>query len=291
MAFQFERTDRTVQAGVRRIASKEIKFALATLDDEDRPLAERIHTARKAIKKLRGLIRLVRPGFTTFAVENAALRKAGRSLSGLRESEVASATLAALAEGAGLSDAELSDISGPLIDRHAAEHEALEPALEEFRSVLEALGRRTEKWRIKGKEFGAVEKGLADTWANSRRAMKRAVKRGRDEDFHDWRRRAKDHWYHVRLLAPIWPEAMAPHVAAADRLGAALGDYNDLSQVIRDLADGGGSGSACARLVAVATRRQAALRAEAILLGRRLFAGPSEALTRRWRAWWKIWRE
>jgi CHAD domain-containing protein len=291
MAFEFERTDRTVQAGVRRIVAEEIEAALAALDDEGRPLPERIHAARKAVKKLRGLIRLVRPGFPAYATENAALRKAGRRLSGLRESEVARATLATLAEGAGLSQAEMANIAAPLLDRRAAEHEALEQALDEFVAAMEAIRGRATKWRIKGKEFGAVERGLADTWSKARRALKRAAQRGRDEDLHDWRKRAKDHWYQTRLLFPIWQEAMAPHLAAADRLGVALGDYNDLSQIIRDLAEGDGNDGARARLVEEAVRRRAALREETIPLGRRLFAGPSEALIRRWRAWWKIWRE
>lgn len=291
MAFQFERTDRTVQAGVRRIAAEEIEAALATLDDQGRPLAERIHAARKAVKKLRGLIRLVRPGFPAYATENAALRKAGRRLSGLRESEVARATFATLAEGAKLSEGEAASISAPLLDRHAAEHAALEQALEEFRAAMAVTRGRAGKWRIKGKEFGAVEKGLADTWAKARKAMKRAAKRGRDEDFHDWRKRVKDHWYQARLLSPIWPEAMAPHIAAADRLGMALGDYNDLSQMIRDLAEGDGNEAGRARLVEEAGKRREALLHEASLLGRRLFAGPPEALTRRWRGWWKVWRE
>jgi CHAD domain-containing protein len=291
MAFEFERTDKTVQAGVRRIVAEEIETALAALDDEGRPLPERIHAARKAVKKLRGLIRLVRPGFPAYAAENAALRKAGRRLSGLRESEVARATLATLAEGAGLSEAEMVGIDAPLLDRHAAEHEALQPALEEFRAAMEAIRGRARNWRIKGKEFGAIDRGLADTWAKTRKALKRAAKRGRDEDFHEWRKRAKDHWYQTRLLSPIWPEAMAPHLAAADRLGVALGDYNDLSQIIRNLAEGDGNEVPRAKLVEEAARRRAALHEEASLVGRRLFAGPSRALTRRWRDWWTLWRE
>ncbi|MDH3264343.1 MAG: CHAD domain-containing protein, partial [Paracoccaceae bacterium] len=94
MAFQFERDDKTVQAGVRRIAREDVDAALAILDDASSPLAERVHEARKAVKKLRGLIRLVRQGFAGYDAENAALREAGRSLSGLREAEVARTTLA-----------------------------------------------------------------------------------------------------------------------------------------------------------------------------------------------------
>lgn len=290
MTYQFELTDKTVQAGARRIAVQEVDVALAALDDADRPLAERIHAARKAVKKLRGLIRLVRPGFPGYRAENAALRSAGRRLAGLRESEVARATLATLVRAAQIPEGETAEIAAPVHDRHAAELEALEQAIGEFRAALEATRGRAAKWRIEGREFRAVEKGLSETWAKARKAMKRAAKRGRDEDFHAWRKRVKDHWYQVRLLAPIWPEAMAPHLAAADRLGVALGDYNDLSLLIRDLAAGDGNEAARARLVEEAVRRRAALLDEASLLGRRLFAGPARAVTARWRGWWTLWR-
>jgi CHAD domain-containing protein len=290
MAFQFEQTDKTVQTGVRRIATEEVESALAALDDASRPLAERIHTARKAVKKLRGLIRLVRPVFAKYDTENTALREAGRRLSGLREAEVARATLASLAEDADLSEAETEDVAEPVQDRHATEHEALARAVEEFRATMVALQKRAETWRIRGKEFDALEKGLAGTWKDAGKAMKRALKSGRDKDFHEWRKRAKDHWYQARLLEPIWPEVMAPHVAAADRLGEALGEYNDLSVLIRDLAKGDGGDPARAKLVDEAGKRREALLDEASLLGRRLFAGPADTLTERWRVWWEVWR-
>ena len=38
--------------------------------------------------------------------------------------------------------------------------------------------------------------------------MRQARKRPGDRQFHDWRKRVKDHWYHCRLLKYLWPEPM-----------------------------------------------------------------------------------
>lgn len=290
MAFQFERSDKSVEKGVRRIAVEQVAEACAALDDTRRPLAERVHEARKAVKKLRGLIRLVRPGFEAYGDENDALRAAGRCISGLRETEVTQRTLASLADDAALTPEEHATAARDVAQRHAEEIAALDEAVTAFRATMQTLADRARHWSLDGKEFDALAPGLADTWSAAGKAMKRALKRGHDEDFHDWRKRAKDHWYQARLMTPIWPEMMAPHVAAADRLGEALGDYNDLSVLIRDLARGDAGDAARARLVEEALRRREALLDEARDLGHRLFAGPPEALTGRWQVWWQVWR-
>jgi CHAD domain-containing protein len=292
MAYQFSRKDKSVQGGVRRIAREEIAAALDALAEVSHPLPERVHEARKTVKKLRGLIRLVRPTFEAYAAENAALREAGRQLSGLRESEVARQTLFSLADAAAVPQAEAAGIGAPLLSRHAEEH--AEPSIEEslasFRAQMKALDARAARWRVDGQGFDAIEEGVGRSARQAKAAMKRALRTGRDEAFHDWRKRAKDHWYQARLLVPIWPEAMEPHVAAADRLGEALGAFNDLSVLIVELAPGDQGEAARARLLDEAAARRAALLDEAALLGRRLFAGPPEALAQRWRVWWEVWR-
>lgn len=291
MSFRFSTADATVEAGVRRIAAEQVAAALAALGGAGSPLAGRIHSARKAVKKLRGLVRLVRPVFDDYAAENDALREAGRHLSGPREAEVARATLAGLIETAGISKAEAKAVSARFNEGHADAHddEALAVSVAAFRASFEALARRAGHWSLAASGFDAVAPGLEATWAKARRAMKQARHEGEAEAIHTWRKRVKDHWYQARLLEPIWPEMMAPHVAAADDLGETLGLYNDLSEIVRHLSAADGD-AAADRLVAEARRRQGELLATAAPLSRRLLAGPPEALSARWRVWWKVWR-
>ena len=78
MAYRFSVTDRSVQAGVRRIACEQIDKAIAEIENTELPLDETIFQIRKRCKKIRGLLRLVRPSFDGYARENAIFRDAAR---------------------------------------------------------------------------------------------------------------------------------------------------------------------------------------------------------------------
>ena len=95
MGYRFER-DETVGDAFRRIARAqsdkaldEVGSAAANPADEDA-----IHDCRKRCKKLRGLIRLVRPALdqATYRAANEAFRDAARELSGLRDAQALLAT-------------------------------------------------------------------------------------------------------------------------------------------------------------------------------------------------------
>ncbi|MCQ9933930.1 CHAD domain-containing protein, partial [Staphylococcus aureus] len=91
-------------------------------------------------------------------------------------------------------------------------------------------------------------------------------------NLHEWRKRVKDHWYQARLLRPIWPAIMDPHVAAADTLGEILGQVNDLA-VLRDRLEAAPLEEALrSEARDLAGLRHGALMAQAIPLGRRLLA-------------------
>ena len=55
-----------------------------------------VHDVRKRIKKLRGLLRLLEPGFRAFRAENAAPARRGQALASLRDSTVRLATFDSL---------------------------------------------------------------------------------------------------------------------------------------------------------------------------------------------------
>ncbi len=296
MAYQFSRKDSTLTQGLRRIAAGEIEAALAASEPSPEPLAPRIHTMRKSVKKLRGLIRLVRPVFPDFAKENRALADAGHGISGLRDAEVMLAAFDSLATAAAAPAEVLAAARIPFARRHQNAHDdaALEATLRGYRTALARVAERAADWTLAADGFSALAPGLARTWEDAR-ATGRAARRAPDpEALHEWRKRVKDHWYQARLLRPIWPEAMAPHIAAADALGELLGRHNDLSVLTAlaaaDAAAGDTPAEAAAAIRAAAAQEQAGILGEATALALRLFAGSAECLTRRWRRWWKVWQ-
>src|SRR6056297_195459 len=87
MGYVLER-DESVEDGVRRIAREQLDDAVDDLENliDDDP-ADAVHDVRKRCKKVRGLVRLVRPslGEDTYRVANDTARDAGRHLSDLRD--------------------------------------------------------------------------------------------------------------------------------------------------------------------------------------------------------------
>jgi CHAD domain-containing protein len=286
MPYSIQPSDEDVESALRRIAREEAEGALAAIRAEV-DLGPRVHEMRKAVKKLRGLLRLVRPVFPEAGAENAVLRDAGRGLSGLRDAAVQLATLEDLSEG--MDAARRADLLAPF--QEAAPHHdarAGSEMLPPFADAMASLRDRSEGWTLRRDGWDALEPGLKATWEAARKAMKQARRHPEPEHLHEWRKRAKDHWYQARLLHPIWPAMMKPHVEAADELGEVLGDINDLA-VLRERLDLAPLAAALrSEARDLASLRHAELMARAIPLGRRLFAGPAVSLAARWGAWWTL---
>lgn len=287
MAFVFALTDRTLQAGLHRIARSEVRRIERQL--EAGPLAEgSVHDIRKRLKKLRAILRLLRSGMADQrAAETVILRDAGRALAGARDRAVRLASFDRL-----IGDQVPEDLAG-LRARLAADAAVPAPPPPDLRASIASLRDRIDSWRLEGKDRRILTEGLARTRARAIETMKRARKDPDPEHVHAWRKRVKDHWYQARLLSPIWPEAMAPIVAAADRLGEILGDHRDLGLLMAEAAALPPevlTGAAKADLAGRIGAAQAGIETVAFPLGARLFAGEPDDMAALWVRWWALWR-
>lgn len=300
MAYAFSDSDRSVEAAFRRIAREQIEKAIAAIDGGQQSDAETVHEARKRCKKLRGLIRLVRPAFGDYRAENAFFRDAARGLSGLRDSDVLVTTFDKLTAGHKGAD-DLAAVRERLAARRDSVISESAPAerdaaaqLTIFRKDMAAALHRVDKWALSAKGFAALAGGLEATYRRGRAAGRMAHGDPTPEKLHEWRKRVKYHGYHASLLAPVWPELLGAYCAEAERLGELLGDHNDLS-VFADLLtrelDVSGDRRVLKRLLRMAKARQEILQAEAFGVGARLFAERPDALVARWRGWWKASRK
>jgi len=295
LAYRFLLRDRTVQSGVRRIAGEQFDRLFSELDDPGLSVDVRVHQVRKRCKKVRGLIRLVRPVFDGYRRENAALRDAARELSELRDSGAMLAILETrlLDRSEDLDAQAVKGLRALLTRQRPDETEAMaDAALEAFTRQIRSVRSRARRWQVAGDGFDAFDEGLARTHQRMDAAMQNALKAPGPANLHEWRKRAKYHWYHARLLHDIWPEGLGGHVGAADQLGQMLGDVRDLSLLVHEFESY--RTPETARLIdpaiAVAERQKAAARPAMVRLGRYLTAETGEALASRWRAYWDIWR-
>lgn len=290
MPFAFQRDDKSSEKAVRRIAAERLETSRLILEDPSMPRETLVHELRKNVKKTRALLRLVRPDFRDFAHENAALREAARLIAPLRDADVLLMTFDRAAAATDLPQTAAAPLRERLSPRP---DDAIRPEerLEAHRQALAAIEAGIDTWKIRYTGFDSLAGGLERSWDACRRAMRKARERTDAEALHLFRKRVKDHWYHARLLSPIWPDMMAAHVSACDRLGEALGDARDLAILVENLGGDAFRGDDTAAAIAAAARtEEEKLLAKSWRAGARLFAEPAPALSRRWRNWWEIWR-
>ncbi len=291
MGYRFKRSDRDIASALRRITREEIDKAMASVDRRD-DLHDGIHDARKKCKKLRGLIRLVRPVFPGYAAENAALRDAARHLAALRKHGAALETLDRLC-AARPDDVDRNAVETlrAALDKRAKTEaiDDLEARLSAFRTDLAACRARSADWTLDATGFAALVGGLHDTYAKARKDMRTARKTHAAEDLHSWRKQAKYHWYHARLLKPIKPAKIRHRIAQASALTDLLGEYHDLVDFRALLASGLLPQDACAAFLAPAAAEMTRLEGAAFDLGRALFSEKPHAQVGHWHRWWKDW--
>ncbi len=297
MTYRFVKEDGSVRRGVRRIADEQIRRALAELDDDERDLAETVHRVRKRCKKLRGLLRLVRPAFDDYGPEHRAFSDAARSLSDLRD---ARSLIGAYDGVAGHFDDRIdrrafAPIRARLTRdaRQVREDPEVGDRMGALRRDLEAARERAATWTLDKKGFDAIAGGLGRTYARARKQMKGARSDPDGETMHEWRKSVKYHWQHARLLSDIAPAMMAPQIAAAGELSELLGDHHDLALLDARLGRAPGDFGAKTDIEAfraLARERREALGSRAFVLARLSFAERPAALAERWRAYWRVWR-
>ena len=114
------------------------------------------------------------------------------------------------------------------------------------------------------------------------------------ERLHEWRKRVKDLWYHLRILTPAWPAVLEPLAGEAHVLSEQLGDDHDLAMLglaARERADAFSDPLDLDSLLDAIERRRSELQRDATSLGRRLYADEPEAFVSRVEVWWRAWRD
>jgi CHAD domain-containing protein len=286
------RDDETVPKGIARIARGRIDHAIEELEGKtDSSSEEAVHEARKDMKKLRALMRLVRDEVRgdVYRRENACFRDAGRELSGLRDADVMLATLADLERR--YPDELGSEATGPL--RQALEAHKIRtaagargPAAAQVVETLTAARKRVGRWPLEEDSFDAVAGGLERIYRRGRRAFRAAREEPTTENLHEWRRRVKDLWYHLTILRDTWRPVMDALADEAHAASERLGDDHDLAVLLAWTEQH--APESAAALANRVEHRRAELQADAFALGARLYADKPRAFVRRHERWWDV---
>ncbi len=296
MAFRL-RPDKSVPRLLKRILREQIDQARAEIASR-RPRAEAVHQVRRRCKKIRSVLRLLRPGWgRQYRQENNFFRNIARDLAALRDTEVMVATFETLlAEGGKRLDRRHFTLVRRRLaqarqrtarDRRAGKEELLRAA-----ERLKAARKRVKHWQLAGRNFAAIAGGLKQTYSRTRTARRQAYAKPNAEHFHEFRIRVKDHRHHIQLLREIWPPALEARARELKELARLLGDEHDLA-VFRSWVVAEGRELRRRDLQALLDlikQRSDALRATARPFGERLFAEPPKYFCRRMRQYWETTR-
>lgn len=233
---------------------------------------EAVHEFRKAIRRSRALLRLLRRSLPEEVYDQAqrALREMNRATSGLRDLDVVLGTLHGLPlvdEASRATEAYIARLaqSADSPARDAVLGDLAAPLAREFERVLEALPRKVRR--------RAPAAGVRRTYRQARRDMRATARRKSDEALHDWRKRTKELRYQVELFVDGMDQRKVRILQERlDQMTTLLGEIVDLlvlQERVREL----DKADPYRQLVFDAIDEQRArLERQALALGKKLFA-------------------
>jgi CHAD domain-containing protein len=199
------------------------------LQSED-SVEDRVHEFRKRTKETRALLRLVRSGLgSQFAIENVWYRDAAREFGQVRE---AAALVEALKKLRKHTRDRISRRGIRTVER-ALKHikidsRQLDSRLQNLLERLPDARARLERWPALPDRFSTIGDGFERTLRDGRRALDETMDDPTAENFHELRKRVKDHWYHAQLLRRLWPDFVQSYADVIEEASDALGDHHDL---------------------------------------------------------------
>ena len=289
------RRDAPIASEVRRLVLQQLEAAISELRAVGDPTSDdAIHDARRRVKKIRAVIRLVHP----------ALDKTSRAID--RDLKRVSRMLAPVADGQGIIETldqiarryrkllptrAVRSIQAGLrersarIDREANARGIIRMAAD----TLRAERTRLRRWPIRGDGFGSIASGLEESYRRARKGMILAWSKPNAHHYHAWRRYVKDHWFHVRLVEEKCGNQLLPYQRRLEALDGVLGEDHNLVILREVLADDGyASRSETARCLRVVSRYQRLLRHHAETLGVRIYGEKPCRYVRRVKRLWIV---
>ncbi|MEO8350735.1 MAG: CHAD domain-containing protein [Chthoniobacteraceae bacterium] len=230
MAYSFHRRE-SLRAGFRRIADDQLGKVLANLGRISHPGA--IHDARKRCKMLRGLLRLVGSGLPKdwHRTEKRRFQRIAQGLGGARDAEVRLATFDQLIAGPA---APLRKVAGPLHDFLEAEATAHRQRVHTARTIkrLKVSAAKSRKlfaaMKLANSGGRIIGAGVERSYGRTRTAFQHALAEPSAKSHHEWRKRTKDLWYHLRLLRGMDRKFLRSRLAQLEAICDLLGDEHDL---------------------------------------------------------------
>ena len=300
-----EQTDKAIEnltTEIRIASDNNTDWSADTNIVEERQ--EAIHDVRKRIKKIRAVIRLVRDdlGKEIYQQENHCFRDAGRRLSEVRDAQVLLETFNKLEKHFAefINPEGFGDLQRILVEHHQS---TCKQVLESENSVVEVLAdvknarERISNWSLKSVNSQSIlSNGFHRVYKRGYQACQSILESEQPtvENFHDWRKRVKYLWYHLRIMRPIWSDLIKEWTNQTKQLSEYLGDDHDLAvlhefiynqqEILNNLAE-------VEVVNSLINRRRKQLQSAAKSLGERIYVESPDLFVNRIKAYCQIWQK
>jgi CHAD domain-containing protein len=274
--------------GLKRVFREQIDSALHRCENPAKQRGVTVHEVRKHLKKLRAAMRLAAAevGKNCHACEDRCVRKIGRLVSDLRDSQVRLQTFVELRDQAAKhSEQQLFPRTEELL---LLERESFSAAFTGWQTQaipqLERVKARLMDWPLEGLTWKQICGAVAKIYKRGQRELAKTIADPVPENFHEWRKRVKDIWYQLRILQPLNRVVLEEIAHDAEVLGELLGREHDLDFLLARLEKESGDEALAgelAQLQKLIGKRCKRLRRDALELGRRFYAEPSKAFAKR----------
>lgn len=285
--------------GMQRLSLEQLDYAIEALTTQRIDIG--IHEARKAFRRVRALLRLVRDplGDTVYRAENVALRDLGRLIGGARDATVMVETVIGMSTlyGDVLQPGAFDTLRANLLERDKLVQRRVSGSrVDEVLAGLRAIRGRFAAWPARHAledDFAMIEGGLRRVYRRGRNRMADAYEQETAEAFHLWRKRVRYLRFQMTLLEGMWPGLQRGIVTDLAFLAEALGAEHDLAELHRlleeepeMLPDEGARHVLQGLLIANRTRLQKA----AHPVGARLYGERPKEFVARIGGYWEVWR-
>jgi len=252
----------------------------------------KIHEARKRFKETRAVLRLFQTmADSHFVATNCALRDAGRAISALRDQEARSETLKLLEPSLAsvLSTHQQNRLQAMLSVPLACTEE--KKAIKHTLALIVPLRDELHEWKCSHGSWCDVAAGLKKNYRKNRRLLKNLDSDSNDENWHEWRKTVKNHWYHTKLLIRLWPGEMKARRDELKTLSNWLGDDHDLAMLTLwcHCNNTAIDEEILSVLLPTIHALHQNLRRQSLSLGTRLFAEKTHLYLKRMQSYWEIW--
>ena len=293
MAYRLRRKG-SLASELARVVTKEFEEARKEIGGRNNGRTEAVHEARKHVKKIRAVLHLLEKALAdNFRTHDRRLKAVGHQLSSLRDVDAEAETMKTVRDHYPrlVTPSVFAGVCGGLAKQKRRTVARVHPdrLLQRVELELRRDARSMPRDVRRSGRYRALLAGLVRGYRRARTAMDAVIATPEDAGFHAWRRRVKDHWYHMRLLEELSVQAHA-RVGRLKRLETWLGDDHNLvilRTAIQNAPARFGDERSTALVLGCIAKFSTLLRRRALKLGQPLFARKPRMFRQSIDGWWR----